>query len=105
MRITEPATQQAKGNTWYVLGDSGTTYTVHYRRHARTHRKQYTCNCIHFFERCLPAGDICKHIEEVIIYRIRLRRADAGKASFHLTVKSVWSTLLDRKPRRAVHAH
>ncbi len=51
--------------TWYVSGDSGTDYSVHFKFHPLIGIRIWTCNCPDFTERKQWHGETCKHIDEV----------------------------------------
>ena len=59
--------RQAKHSieTWYVSGDSGTEYSVHFKVHPLIGYRVWTCNCPDFTERRQWHAETCKHIDEV----------------------------------------
>lgn len=58
-------TRNGHVETWYVSGDSGTDYSVHFKFHPLIGIRIWTCNCPDFTERKQWRGETCKHIDEV----------------------------------------
>ena len=67
MKLERAATPKAIETTFYVTGDTGEKYTVHFKRHQTKHRRVWTCNCRDFTERQVFTGGTCKHIDFTIV--------------------------------------
>lgn len=66
MQFTQAMTSKGRGSTFYVTGDTGLKYIVHFKRHNVKHRRVWTCDCPDFTERQVFSNGTCKHIDFVI---------------------------------------